>query len=136
MEEVDYISWTRGEVKLEIISPIQKEIPCITLPHSPPTEMEGTIIDMGDGAPSDFDQRAADIDGKIVMTNSLIHPGGNDGFTGEKSMGAAYWPGLSALFLSITTLVTARPPAVLGAVARPLSPVSPLPRKTVTLFNA
>ena len=36
MEEVDYISWTRGEVTLEILSPIQKEIPCITLPHSPP----------------------------------------------------------------------------------------------------
>ncbi len=76
MEEVDYISWTRGEVKLQIISPIQKEIPCITLPHSPPADMEGVIIDLGDGAPSDFDHQAAGIDGKIVMTNSVIHPGG------------------------------------------------------------
>ncbi len=60
-EPVDYISWTRGDVKLEIISPIQKEIPCITLPHSPPANLEATIIDLGDGSPADFDKRAADI---------------------------------------------------------------------------
>jgi len=75
-EEVDYISWTRGEVKLEILSPIQKEIPCITLPHSPPADLEAAIIDMDDGAPSEFDRRAAEIEGKIVMTNSIIHPSG------------------------------------------------------------
>ena len=74
-EEVDYLSWTRGEVKLEIVSPIRKEIPCITLPYSPPTNLEGVIIDLGDGAPSKFDQWAADIAGKIVMTNSETHPG-------------------------------------------------------------
>jgi Zn-dependent M28 family amino/carboxypeptidase len=73
-EPVDYVSWTRGEAKLEIVSPIQKEIPCITLPHSPPTNLEGTIIDMGEGSPADFDQRAAEIEGKIVMTNSVIYP--------------------------------------------------------------
>ncbi len=77
LEEVDYISWTRGDARLKIISPIQKDIPCITLPHSPPANLEGAIIDLGDGSPSDFDRLAADIDGKIIMTNSIVHPGGS-----------------------------------------------------------
>jgi Iap family predicted aminopeptidase len=74
-EEVDYISWSRGEAKLEIMSPLQKEIPCITLPHSPPANLAGVIVDMGDGDPAEFDRRAADIKGKIVLTNSVINPG-------------------------------------------------------------
>jgi hypothetical protein len=74
-EEIDYISWTRGEASLEIISPLQKEIPCITLPHSPPANLTGVIVDMGDGDPAEFDRRAADIKGKIVLTNSVINPG-------------------------------------------------------------
>ncbi|MEM7028466.1 MAG: M28 family peptidase [Chloroflexota bacterium] len=74
LEPIAYEGWTRGEAKLEIISPIQKEIPCITLPHSPPADMEATLIDMGDGAPAEFDARADEIKGKMVLTNSVISP--------------------------------------------------------------
>ncbi len=74
LEPFEYLGWTRGEASFEIISPVQKTIPCITLPHSPPIDMEGTIIDLGVGAPEDFDSRADEIKGKIVMTNSEINP--------------------------------------------------------------
>ncbi|MCB8982445.1 MAG: M28 family peptidase [Ardenticatenaceae bacterium] len=77
LEPVDYIGWRRGEVKLQVISPIHKEIPCITLPHSPACQLEGTLIDMGDGAPEDFEARAADIKGKIVLTTSEVKPKGS-----------------------------------------------------------
>jgi Zn-dependent M28 family amino/carboxypeptidase len=77
LEPVEYIGWTRGEAKLEIISPIRKAIPCISLPHSPPTDLEGVIMDMGDGAPKDFDRRADEIKGKIVMTTSVVSPKGS-----------------------------------------------------------
>jgi Zn-dependent M28 family amino/carboxypeptidase len=77
LEPVDYIGWSRGEAKLEIISPIHKTIPCISLPHSPPTNLEGVIIDMGDGAPRDFDRKADEIQGKIVMTSSAVNPKGS-----------------------------------------------------------
>ncbi len=78
LEPVEYIGWIRGSARLEIISPVEKAIPCISLPHSPPCNMEGVIIDMEDGAPEDFDRRADDIRGKIVMTTSLVNPkGGN-----------------------------------------------------------
>jgi len=73
-ESFEYLGWTRGEASLEIISPIQKNIPCISLPHSPPTDMEAVIIDMEDGAPADFDSRADEIKGKIVMTTSVFEP--------------------------------------------------------------
>jgi Zn-dependent M28 family amino/carboxypeptidase len=74
LDPIEYLGWTRGEARLAIISPIQKVIPCITLPYSPHVDMEGEIIDMGDGAPEDFDQRADEIKGKIVMTNSVFNP--------------------------------------------------------------
>ncbi len=75
LEPIDYIGWRRGTATLEITSPIQKTIPCITLPHSPPAQLEGVLVDMGDGAPDDFEERANEIAGKIVLTNSKTDPG-------------------------------------------------------------
>lgn len=73
-EPIAYTSWTRGDISFEIISPIQKSIPCISLPHSPPVDIQAEIIDMEDGAPSDFDERADEIKGKIVMATSVFQP--------------------------------------------------------------
>jgi Zn-dependent M28 family amino/carboxypeptidase len=77
LEPVEYVGWIRGQATLEIISPIQKTIPCISLPHSPPTTLEGIIVDVGDGAPEDFDRLADEIKGKIVMTTSVVSPRGS-----------------------------------------------------------
>ena len=77
LEPFDYLAWERGDAKLEIVSPIQKEIPCITLPHSPPCELEATLYDIGDGSPDQFDEVSAELSGKIVMANSTINPGGS-----------------------------------------------------------
>jgi Iap family predicted aminopeptidase len=75
-EPVPYVGWTRGDAQLEITSPISKAIPCISLPHSPPTNLEGVIVDMGDGAPDDFEQRSDEIKGKLVMATSAVNPQG------------------------------------------------------------
>jgi Zn-dependent M28 family amino/carboxypeptidase len=74
LEPIEYLSWSRGEARLEIISPIKKTIPCITLPFSPAVDLEGEVIDLGDGAPDEFERRADEIKGKIVMTNSVFNP--------------------------------------------------------------
>ena len=74
LEPVEYIGWTRGEARLEIIEPVHKIVPCITLPHSPPADLVGVLVDMKDGAPTDFDRRGDEIDGKIVMTTSVVRP--------------------------------------------------------------
>jgi Zn-dependent M28 family amino/carboxypeptidase len=77
LEPVEYVGWTRGQATLEIISPVEKIIPCISLPHSPPATLEGTIVDVGDGAPQDFDSLAGEIKGKVVMTTSVVSPRGS-----------------------------------------------------------
>jgi Zn-dependent M28 family amino/carboxypeptidase len=75
-EPFEYAGWTRGQVHLEITSPIQRTIPCISLPLSPPARLEGTLVDMEDGAPEDFDRKADEIRGRIVMTTSVVRPKG------------------------------------------------------------
>jgi Zn-dependent M28 family amino/carboxypeptidase len=77
LEPFEYLGWTRGEARLEITSPIQRAIPCISLPHSPPVNLEGEVVDMNDGAPEDFDRRAGEVRGKIVMTTSVVRPRGS-----------------------------------------------------------
>lgn len=74
MEPVDYLGWRRGAATLEIVHPIRKNIPCISLPHSPPATVEARLVDMGDGAPADFDAKAAEISGNIVLTSSVVAP--------------------------------------------------------------
>ena len=76
LEPVEYLGWQRGEVKLEILSPVQIEIPCITLPHSPPVDIEASIIDIGDGGPKDFERAGDAIAGKFAMVNSKTQPRG------------------------------------------------------------
>lgn len=119
LEPIEYIGWRRGEVSLEIISPIQKTIPCITLPHSPAANLEGRVIDLGDGAPALYDQRAAEIKGSIVMANSEIFPGGSKRWVHRgKNLAAAPWPGLQASFLSTITLLTGQLLAAWATAAR------------------
>jgi Zn-dependent M28 family amino/carboxypeptidase len=80
LEPFEYLGWRRGEARLEILEPVQAldpvhaTLPCISLPHSPAAHLEGEIIDLGDGAPDDFERRAAEIRGKIVMVTSEINP--------------------------------------------------------------
>jgi hypothetical protein len=76
-EPIEYLGWRRGPATLEILAPIQKTIPCISLPHSPATTLEATLIDLGDAAPDTFDARIAEIEGKIFMVTSVVAPGGS-----------------------------------------------------------
>ena len=77
LKPVRYGGWKRGEVMLKITDPIKKNIPCITLPHSPAADLRREIVDLGDGAPADFDSFASEIAGKIVLTNSVVYPDGS-----------------------------------------------------------
>lgn len=75
LEPVEYEGWRRGDVTFVVTSPTEEAIDCITLPHSPPANLTGQLIDLGEGAPEDFDRLADDIRGKIVMTTSEAYPG-------------------------------------------------------------
>jgi Zn-dependent M28 family amino/carboxypeptidase len=69
-EPYRYASWRRGETTLEIVSPIQKEIPCIALPYCPSGTLEAELVSVGDGAPRDFESAGRKLKGKIVMATS------------------------------------------------------------------
>ncbi len=77
LEPVEYIGWRRGSVQLELLSPIKRPMDCITLPHAPAANLRGSLVDLGDGAPADFDKRADEIKGKIVMCTSHPSPKGS-----------------------------------------------------------
>ena len=77
-EPIEYIGWRRGETTLEIVQPIQKSIPCISLPHSPPTDLEATLVDVVDGGPADFEKYGDAIEGRIAMVNSKTQPRGSN----------------------------------------------------------
>jgi aminopeptidase YwaD len=62
--------WKRGPSKLDIVSPLKKEIGCISLPHSIAGEVEANLIWLGDGAVDIYEKRKKDIDGNIVMVSS------------------------------------------------------------------
>lgn len=76
LEEVHYEGWRRGTVSLEILEPIRRTLPCISLPHSPPASLEAELVDLDEGPPDEFDQRADEIGGKIVLTTSEVNPKG------------------------------------------------------------
>ncbi len=77
LEAVQYHGWQRGEAQLKLLDPIEKMIPCISLPHSPAVDIEAEIIDVGDGSPAEFEKKAKEISGKIVLTNSVVYPQGS-----------------------------------------------------------
>ncbi|MEZ4682443.1 MAG: M28 family metallopeptidase [Caldilineaceae bacterium] len=77
LEPVEYIGWVRGAVTLEILSPVQMTMDCITLPHSPPADLEAVIVDMGDGGPLDFEENGDQVAGKVAMVNSKTQPRGS-----------------------------------------------------------
>lgn len=74
LEEYSYNGWIRGKATLEILHPIHREIPCISLPYSPHRQVEGKLIYLKEGSPDDFARLNDHIRGKIVMAMSKNPP--------------------------------------------------------------
>lgn len=70
LESFDTTTWLRKETSLTIISPQQETIPCIALPYCRSGEAEGPLVYLGDGHPKVFAERAAELDGAIVMVTT------------------------------------------------------------------
>jgi carboxypeptidase Q len=77
-EPYRYCGWKRGPCKVEMISPVQREIWAFAHPHSgstPPGGMDAEVIDLGKGVQQDFEANADKIKGKIVMVTTGWYPG-------------------------------------------------------------
>ena len=66
----DYDGWYRGEATLEILSPANREVPCISLPYCPAAEVEGNLVFVGEGVEKDFEKEKDRIAGNIVISQS------------------------------------------------------------------
>jgi len=69
-DAVDDLGWTRGPAVIERRNGVGGTFPCVSLvrsPVTPPTGLEATLVDLGRGAEADFQARAAEIPGSIVM---------------------------------------------------------------------
>ena len=68
-EEFEYNGWARGEARLQVLKPWQRELACLSLPMSPPGSVRGRIVDLDRGAPEDFDAQAEQLRGNIALVN-------------------------------------------------------------------
>ena len=69
-EPFEFIGWRRGPATLRVISPVERELPGISLPMSPPGQVEAGFVSVGDGAPADFEADAERLRGRIAMVGS------------------------------------------------------------------
>jgi Iap family predicted aminopeptidase len=77
LEEIEYLGWKRGSTKLEVTTPIHKELDCIGLPWTPSTSLEGVegeFLSLGDGTYVDYELHKKEIAGRIVMTTTFTPP--------------------------------------------------------------
>lgn len=69
-EPFEYVGWERGEATLRVVAPIERRLPCISLPMCPPAAIEGRFVSVGDGAPLEFEGVAAQLPGALAMVCS------------------------------------------------------------------
>ena len=74
LEAYPYAGWSRGKATLEIVEPVQKSIPCISLPYCPADEIAAELISAGYGSPTEYEGIGDQIAGKIVMALSASPP--------------------------------------------------------------
>jgi aminopeptidase YwaD len=70
LEEFPMASWERGDLKLWLTAPVEREFSAIAMPFCPSADLEADVIDVGEGELPDFERLADQISGKIVLTDA------------------------------------------------------------------
>lgn len=74
LEAYPYAGWSRGQTTLEVVEPVRKSIPCISLPYCPADETTAELISAGYGSPAEYEGIDDEMAGKIVMALSASPP--------------------------------------------------------------
>jgi aminopeptidase YwaD len=99
-EPFDYVGWARGSATLRVVAPVERTIPCFSLPMSPAASLQGPLVLVGDGAPGEFEAAADRLPGAVAMVSSRPPQGLNRTVhRSEKYQRAAL--GGAALFLYV-----------------------------------
>lgn len=70
LEPFEYVGWVRGPATLRIVSPIERTLPCFSLPMCPAAAVRGSLVSVGDGAPGDFEAAGERLRGAFSMVCS------------------------------------------------------------------
>jgi hypothetical protein len=49
LEQFPMYSWERGESDVKVLSPVERPIAAVVMPYSPSSDVEGELIDLGEG---------------------------------------------------------------------------------------
>ena len=74
LEEYPYAGWSRGRATLEVVEPVQKEIPCISLPYCPAGDITVELISVGCGSPGEYEELGDKIKRRAVIADSSSPP--------------------------------------------------------------
>jgi aminopeptidase YwaD len=73
-EPYTYAGWSRGQVTLEIVEPVQKSLHCISLPYCPANEITAELVSVGFGSPAEYEALGEKMAGNVVMAGSASPP--------------------------------------------------------------
>ena len=76
LEPVPFGAWERGEATLRMTAPVERTFSCVALPYCPAGEVEGELIDVGDGEEDDFARLGDAVRGKIAVSAAETNPVG------------------------------------------------------------
>ncbi len=76
LEPVQFGAWERGEATLRMTVPVERTFSCVALPYCPAGEVEGELIDVGDGEEEDFARLGEAVRGKIVISAAETNKAG------------------------------------------------------------
>jgi aminopeptidase YwaD len=68
LEEFPVYAWDRGSCELTLTAPVEREFSAIAMPFAGSGEIEGEVIDLGEGETADFERAGEAVRGKIVLS--------------------------------------------------------------------
>ena len=74
-EPFEYNGWTRGAARLSMTSPRQRDLESLSMPMAAPGLVRGRVVDLGYGAPEDFEARRGELPGNIALVAGTNPPG-------------------------------------------------------------
>ena len=74
-EPFEYNGWKRGKARLSMTSPRQRDLESLSMPMAAPGRVRGRVVDLGYGAPEDFEAHRGELAGSIALVAGTNPPG-------------------------------------------------------------
>ncbi len=68
LEEFPVYTWERGPCELALVAPVERRLSAIAMPFAGSGDLEGELVDVGEGETADFERAGDAVRGKIVLS--------------------------------------------------------------------